>query len=319
MPVVEVDQLCIRYGATVAVDHLSFTAEAGQVTVVLGPNGAGKTSTIECLEGYRRPESGTVRVLGLDPISDRSELNKRVGVMLQSGGLPTAIRPEEAVSLYAAFYDDPRDPDDLLRFVGLDHRARTPWRSLSGGEQQRLSLALAIIGRPAVAFLDEPTAGVDISGRQLIRDLITDLRDDGVAIVLTTHDLAEVEELADRIIIIDGGRSVADGTPAELLTSGEHAYFTFRASDGLDTASLGAAVGATIDETEPGSYTVHVAPSPTTVAALTNWLMERDELVGDLQAGRQRLEEVFLKLTGDDDGTDGLSASRRSRRSRGRR
>ena len=317
MPVVEVEQLSIRYGTTVAVDQLSFAAEAGEVTVVLGPNGAGKTSTIECLEGYRAPMSGTVRVCGLDPIGDRTALNRRVGVMLQSGGLPTAIRPAEAVRLYASYYDNPRDPADLLRFVGLEHRARTPWRSLSGGEQQRLALALAIIGRPEVAFLDEPTAGVDISGRQLIRDLIRELSHDGVAVVLTTHDLAEVEALADRIVIIDNGRCVANGTPAELLDSGEQASFTFRARAGLDPASLSAAMGATVDEVDAGSYVVHTTPTPASVATLTQWLQQHDELLGDLQAGRQRLEEVFLKLTGDDD--EGGAQRGRARRSRDRR
>lgn len=316
MSVVKVDQLCVRYGATLAVDHLSFTAEAGEITVLLGPNGAGKTSTIECLEGYRQRDSGSVTVCGLDPIEDRTALNRRVGVMLQSGGLPTAIRPREATRLYASFYDNPRDPEDLLRFVGLEHRARTPYRSLSGGEQQRLSLALAIIGHPEVAFLDEPTAGVDLSGRQLIRELIAELREDGVAVVLTTHDLAEVEAVADRIIIIDAGRKVADGTPAELLNSDSHDYFTFRAGAGLDSASLSAAIGASVAETEAGRYVVHTTPSPPAVAALTNWLLAHDELLGDLQAGRQRLEEVFLKLTGDEPTAVPRGRSRRVRSER---
>src|SRR5262249_55359723 len=146
------------------------------------------------------------------------ELNRRVGVMLQDGGIQTGIRPIEAVRLYASYYDNPRAPEALLDFVGLGHRARSPYRSLSGGEQQRLSLALAIIGRPEVVFLDEPTAGVDVSGRQLIRDLIRSLAGEGVTVMLTTHDLAEVEALADRIVIIDSGRVVADSTPDELLS-----------------------------------------------------------------------------------------------------
>ena len=301
MPIVEVDRLQVRYGDVVAVDDISFGAHEGDITVVLGPNGAGKTSTIECLEGYRRPTSGSVRVCGLDPRADRTELNRRVGVMLQSGGTYTAIRPIEAVRLFASYYDTPRDPERLLDFVGLGHRASTPFRSLSGGEQQRLSLALAIIGRPEVVFLDEPTAGVDVSGRQLIRDLIRSLATEGVTVMLTTHDLAEVEALADRIVIIDNGRVVADSTPDELLAGGDAEEFAFRARPGIDLSALGAALLGPVAELEPGRYRVGLAPTPATVASLTTWLAGQDILLGDLQAGRQQLEEVFLKLTAEPD------------------
>ena len=318
MPIVEVEHLQVRYGDVIAVDDLSFAADEGRITVVLGPNGAGKTSTIECLEGYRRPTAGTVRVCGLDPRADRTELNRRVGVMLQRGGTYTAIRPIEAVRLFASYYDDPRDPETLLDFVGLDHRARVPWRALSGGEQQRLSLALAIIGRPEVVFLDEPTAGVDVSGRQLIRDLIRSLATDGVTVMLTTHDLAEVEALADRIVIVDNGRVVADSTPDELLSGSDSAEFTFRAVAGLDAPALGSAVGGPIVELEPGRYRVGLAPTPATVAALTGWMAEHDILLGDLQAGRQQLEEVFLKLTAERDSAVGAGGGRRGRPARRR-
>lgn len=310
MPAVEVDSLTVRYGDVVAVDGLSFAAEAGAVTVVLGPNGAGKTSTIECLEGYRRPTGGAVRVVGLDPIAQHDQLVRRIGVMLQDGGVYTGIRPPEVLRLFAAYYDDPIDPDELLELVGLDHRRRSTWRSLSGGEQQRLSLALALIGRPEVAFLDEPTAGVDIAGKQLIRSIIRDLRSDGVAIVLTTHDLEEAEVLADRIVIIDRGIAVADGTPAELLASGDAEDFTFRAAEALDIEALGLAIGAKVEESEPGAYRVLAQPTPEIVAAVTAWLAERGQLIGDLQAGRRRLDEVFLRLTGEQSPT----GSRRSRR-----
>ncbi len=295
MSVVEVADLIVRYGPTTAVDGLSFTAEEGQVTAVLGPNGAGKTSTIECLEGYRRADSGRVSVCGLDPILQRRQLTPRVGVMLQEGGINTSIRPREAVRLYAAYYDNPRDPDSLLDFVGLSSVAKVPWRSLSGGEKQRLSLALAVIGRPDVAFLDEPTAGVDISGKRLIRDLIASLRDDGVTVVLTSHDLAEVEELADRIVIIDRGRSVADGTPSEIM--GSHDEVTFGAVAGLDPEAMSSAFGAPVSEIRPGDYLVAAPPTPSLVASITAWLADRDILVDDLQAGRARLEDVFLRLT----------------------
>ena len=313
MPIVEVEHLEVRYGDVVAVDDVSFVGEDGKITVVLGPNGAGKTSTIECLEGFRTPNGGRVRVCGLDPHRDRAELNRRIGVMLQGGGTYTAIRPIEAVRLFAGYYDRPRDPVDLLDFVGLSHRARVPYRSLSGGEQQRLNLALAVIGRPEVAFLDEPTAGVDVAGRQLIRELIRTLAADGVTVMLTTHDLAEVEALADRIVIIDGGRVVADDTPDALL-GGDREEFTFRAVAGLDLAALGTTIGTPVVEDELGRYRVAGAPTPSVVASLTAWLAARDILVGDLQAGRQQLEEVFLKLTSErESGAEGPTRGRRGR------
>jgi ABC-2 type transport system ATP-binding protein len=313
VPAVQVDSLTVRYGDVVAVDGLTFSAEAGAVTVVLGPNGAGKTSTIECLEGYRKPTGGSVSVVGLNPISQHDQLVLRIGVMLQDGGVYTGIRPPEVLRLFAAYYDNPIDPDELLELVGLDHRRRSTWRSLSGGEQQRLSLALALIGRPDVAFLDEPTAGVDIQGKQLIRSIIRDLREDGVAVVLTTHDLEEAEVLADRIVIIDGGHSVADGTPDELLASGDAEDFAFRATAGLDTEALGRAIGAEVDEHEPGSYRVLAQPTPDNVAAVTAWLAQRGELIGDLQAGRRRLDEVFLRLTGEQSGARAGRGRRRRR------
>lgn len=297
MPAVEVEELTVRYGDVLAVDGLSFTADHSAVTVVLGPNGAGKTSTIECLEGYRRPTSGRLRVCGFDPVTQHSEVARRIGVMLQDGGVYTGIRPPEALRLFASYYDNPRDPEEMLSLVGLDHRRNASWRSMSGGEQQRLSLALALIGRPDVAFLDEPTAGVDVAGKQLIRAIITDLRDAGAAVVLTTHDLEEAEAVADRIIIIDRGRVVANGTAETLLSAAEGDHYTFRARPGLDVASLGAALQSVVSETGAGEYLVRSRPTPTGVATLTAWLAEHDELIGDLQAGRQRLDSVFLRLT----------------------
>ena len=212
-PAVVVEGLTVRYDDVTAVDSLSLTADLGQITALLGPNGAGKTSTVETLEGYRRRFEGSVEVLGLDPVSQHAELTEHIGVMLQSGGVYTGIRPAEALHLFASFYERPLDPDELLDRVGLADRRSTSYRRLSGGEQQRLSLALALIGRPTVAFLDEPTAGIDIAGRNLIRQLIRELRDDGVCVFLTTHDLDDAEALADRVAIIDHGRLLAEAPP----------------------------------------------------------------------------------------------------------
>ncbi len=329
MPAIEVTDLTVRYGPLTAVDRLSFTADAGEVLALLGPNGAGKTSTIEVLEGFRRPASGTVRVTGLDPQADHAALTHHIGVMLQGGGVYAGILPLEMLRLVAAFYDDPEDPETLLDRVGLTHRRRARWRQLSGGEQQRLSLALALVGKPQVAFLDEPTAGVDPSGRQVIRQLVRELRTAGVCVMLTSHDLEEAEKVADRVIIIDRGRVAASGTPAELMTAGGPDEIRFRAPGGIDTAALGKAVMAAVDEVGPGDYRVAVAPTPTHVAAVTAWLAEHDLPLGDLRAGRQRLEDVFLRLTaitgevpvvriGDDEQTGADSAERRTRRRSGR-
>ena len=296
-PVVEVEDLVIRYGARTAVDGISFAVGAGEVVALLGPNGAGKTSTVEALEGYRRPSAGRVRVLGLDPVADAAALIPRIGVMLQAGGVYPGIRPVEAMHLFASYYADPADPDALLERVGLGRVSRSTWRQLSGGEQQRLSLALALVGRPEVAFLDEPTAGVDPGGRQVVRRLVAELRDQGVAVLLTTHELEEAERCADRVLIVDHGKVVAAGTPAELMTSGG-GEIRFGAPRGLDTSALGADLGAPVVEASPGEYVVGAPPSPTTVAALTTWLARHDVALADLRAGRQSLEDVFLRLTG---------------------
>ena len=297
MPVIDVSGLVIRYGAVVAVDGVSFAAEAGQVLALLGPNGAGKTSTVETLEGYKRPAAGTVRVLGLDPIADRGALVPRIGVMLQRGGVYPTMNATDALRLFAAYYDNPREADELLDVVGLRAVARTPWRRLSGGEQQRLSLALALVGRPDVAFLDEPTAGVDPAGRLAIRKVIADLRDDGVCVVLTTHELEEAERLADDVVIIDRGVVVAHGTPTELMQSGGGEQIRFGGPTGLDVAALSAALAAPVVEERPGEYVVDAPAKPVTVAALTAWLADHDLPLADLRAGRHTLEDVFLRLT----------------------
>jgi len=319
-PVIEVEDLVIRYGGTTAVDGVSFTVAAGEVVALLGPNGAGKTSTVEALEGYRRPSSGRVRVLGLDPEADAGALLPRIGVMLQDGGVYPGIRPPEALHLFASYYADPADPEALLDRVGLRQVAGSTWRQLSGGEQQRLSLALALVGKPEVAFLDEPTAGIDPGGRQVVRRLVAELRDQGVAVLLTTHELEEAERCADRVVIVDHGKVVAAGTPAELMASGGGEEIRFGAPPRLDTAALAAALGVTVTEASPGEYVVIAPGTPATVAALTAWLAEQNLPLADLRASRHTLEDTFLRLT---DGTgatattvvsSGRRGGRRSRR-----
>lgn len=296
---IEVEGLVVRYGSTVAVDGLDLQAEAGAVLSLLGPNGAGKTSTVETLEGYRRPAGGRVRVLGLDPQADHGRLTEKIGVMLQRGGIYPAMAPAEAIRLFASYYDDPVDPGELLERVGLKEVAETPWRRLSGGEQQRLSLALALVGKPQVAFLDEPTAGVDPAGRLAIRQVISELRDKGVCVLLTTHELEEAERLADRIVIVDHGKAVATGTPAELMTRDAGSELRFAAPASLDTGALSGSIGATVTEPQPGEYVVDAPGTPGLVAQVTAWLAERDLPLADLRAGRHRLEDVFLRLTAE--------------------
>ena len=323
-PAVECDAVVIRYGTTTAVDRLTFEARRGEVLALLGPNGAGKTSTVEALEGYRPVTSGTVRVLGLDPGRDHAALVPRIGVMLQKGGVYPMLGPAQVLHLFAAYYDDPEDPEALLDQVGLGHVRRTPWRRLSGGEQQRLSLALALVGRPEVLFLDAPPAGVAPEGRIVVRDLIAAQRDKGLCVLLTTHELGEAERLADRVVIVDKGRLLAEGSPAELASGTSDGSVRFSADPGIDTTALATAVGpgASVTEERPGAYRLRLpagTDTPPVVAALAGWLAEQGLSLGDLRTG-QSLEEAYLAITGAraEPEPDAEASGGRRRRSRGR-
>jgi ABC-2 type transport system ATP-binding protein len=321
VPAVVVRDLTVRYGpsgGTVAVDALNLEARAGEVLVVLGPNGAGKTSTIESLEGYRRPAGGRITVLGLDPIADHRRLTARMGVMLQKGGVYPMLSPRRVLDLFSSYYPEPLPTEALLDLVALRAVAATPWRHLSGGEQQRLSLALALIGRPQVAFLDEPTAGVDPEGRQAIRSVVADLRAQGVCVLLTTHELAEAEKMADRIVILSRGRVVLDGAPAELTAATGTTGLVFGAPAGLDTASLATALGAgaRVTEVTGGRYRVTGVSGPATTASLATWLAERDATLSDLVTART-LEEVYFEAVGAVAGQDTEPAPPRAPGGRG--
>jgi ABC-2 type transport system ATP-binding protein len=298
--VVEIRDLVKRYGRTAAVDGLSLTASRGAVTAVLGPNGAGKTTTIEICEGYRRPDAGTVTVLGLDPVADARALRPRVGVMLQAGGIPPAVRPAEYLRVLARFHTTPLEPGWLLGRLGLTGCARTPFKRLSGGQQQRVSLAAAVIGRPELVFLDEPTAGLDPQARHATWELIAGLRSSGASVILTTHHMEEAERLADQVAILDHGRLVAGGTPAEL--TGTAGQVRFRAEPGLDTDGLLAALppGSAAKESPAGHYVieVHDRVDPRLVAAVTAWCAEHGVLAQELRIESRTLEDVFLELTG---------------------
>jgi len=298
---IEVAALEKRYGPTSAVDGISFSIATGEVFGLLGPNGAGKTTTVEILEGYRRADAGEVRVLGVDPWRDGDELRPRIGVMLQEGGLYPGVRPLEALELFASYYDDADDPERLLRLVGLDDSRHTLVRRMSGGQQQRLSLALALVGKPTLVFLDEPTAGMDPQARRLVWELVRALRGDGVSVLLTTHAMEEAEELADHVVIIDHGRVVAEGTPAQLTTEQpDAAQLRFRAQAGLDLTQLCAALPADchIEEPAPGTYVLTGRVDPQVVSAVTAWCAQQGVLAEELHVGRRSLEDVFLELTG---------------------
>jgi ABC-2 type transport system ATP-binding protein len=301
-PAVEISGLVKRYAAVTAVDGLTLRASRGEVTALLGPNGAGKTTTIEICEGYRRPDSGTVRVLGHDPVRDARTLRPRVGVMPQSGGMPPAARPGEYLRLMASFHAKPADPDALLDRLGLAGSARTPLRRLSGGQQQRLSLAAAIVGRPELLFLDEPTAGLDPQARRATWDLIAELRSVGVSIVLTTHLMDEAERLADSVAIIDHGRLVTAGTPASL--TGGRQQLRLRARPGLDLSGLLAALprGAVATESPAGNYVIEAGEqlvgAPELLGAVATWCGAHRVEAGDLRIASRTLEDVFLELTG---------------------
>jgi ABC-2 type transport system ATP-binding protein len=297
---VEIHGLVKRYDGRPVVDGLDLVAARGEVTAVLGPNGAGKTTTVECCEGLRTADDGRVRVLGLDPVDDAAALRPRVGVMLQDGGLPTAVRAREMLEHVARMYAAPRSLDELSARLGLDSFARTTVRRLSGGQRQRLALAAAIVGRPEVVFLDEPSAGMDPQTRHVVWDLVRELRDEGVAVLLTTHLMDEAEHLADRVVVVDHGRVIATGTVPELVASAEDRTLHVATTAGLPVGDVAATLGDGFEVTEPsaGSYVVTGPVAPATVAALTGWLAARGDLVTRLTVGRRTLEDVFLDLTG---------------------
>ncbi|MGO1316945.1 MAG: ABC transporter ATP-binding protein [Cellulomonadaceae bacterium] len=320
VPAVDIRGLTKRYGDVAVVDGLDLAAPAGQITAVLGPNGAGKTTTIECCEGLRGPDAGSVRVLGLDPQDDAAQLRARVGVMLQDGGLPTGVRAMEMLQHVAHMYARPRDPAELSERLGLGSFARTTVRRLSGGQRQRLALAAALVGRPELVFLDEPSAGMDPQSRHAVWDLVRELRAEGVSIVLTTHLMDEAAELADLVVIVDHGRVIAQGSPAELVAasaagvSGDElelaaAPFAERAAvDAAETDALASGLQNRLTERHggcwqvradaPGRWTVVGPVDPDAVATITRWSADEQLLVTNLDLGQRTLESVFLDLTG---------------------
>jgi ABC-2 type transport system ATP-binding protein len=296
-----VRDLVKRYGDRTAVDRISFEVAPGELFAMLGPNGAGKTTTVEILEGFRRPDSGNVRVMGLDPGREAEQLRRSIGVMLQEPGLYPLLKPPEIVRLFAAYYPAAERAEALLERVGLEDAAvlRTPFRRLSRGERQRVSLAIALVGHPRLAFLDEPTAGLDPAARIRTEGIVGELRAAGVSVFLTTHDLAQAERLADRVAIIDAGRIVALGTPRELLGSVDTLRFV--ALPGLPMEELAAELGVTVTEEAAGAYVIEGKVSPPLVEAVAAALARREVLAREIRVGPGSLEALFLRLTSEGD------------------
>lgn len=300
-PAVLLDGLVKRYGDHAAVAGVSFEVQRGELLALLGTNGAGKTTIIEICEGFRTADAGRVQVLGLDPITDATRLRPQVGVMLQDGvGGYTGARALELLELFAGYAAHPQNPRELLELVGLADSARTPVKRLSGGQQQRLSLALALVGRPELLFLDEPTTGMDPRARRTTWELIRQLRADGVSVVLTTHYLAEAEDLADHVVVLNAGRVVAEGSPAELTRAGSSGTVRFSARPGLAVAELQRSLpmGSVVTEPAVGEYLVRAEVTPQLLAAITTWCAAESVLAEGLTVERRSLEDVFLSLTG---------------------
>jgi ABC-2 type transport system ATP-binding protein len=296
-----VERLAKSYGDNVAVRDLSFTVARGEIFALLGPNGAGKTTTVEILEGYRTADSGEVRVLGLNPRRDGARLKPRIGVMLQQDGIYNYLTTRELLDLFAHFYSAPEDPERLLQVVGLTDAAKTRCRQLSGGQKRRLSLALALVGRPELIFLDEPTTGMDPQARRTTWDMLRELRDRGATLLLTTHFMDEAERLADRIAIIDHGELLALDTPAGLTReqSTTTTEVRFTAAGAVDVAALGRLAGARLARSDaPGSFVIETGDAAALLVELTTALHKSGVTLSELRVGRTSLEDVFLQLTG---------------------
>jgi ABC-2 type transport system ATP-binding protein len=285
---IEVRDLRKRYGEHEAVRGIDIDVRRGEVFGLLGPNGAGKTTTVEILEGYRRRTSGAVSVLGHDPALRQIELRRRIGIVLQSGGIYSQITPREALAHWASFYPAPREVEEVLALSGLSAQADTRSRKLSGGQLRRLDLALALVGDPELMFLDEPTTGFDPEARRGAWETIRRLRDLGKTVLLTTHYLDEAQALADRVAIIKDGRVLAIGPPRELITHppGTHA--------------VGAAHYRVAWRDAGGELHERQTENPTQLLhELTSEALTDGETLAELSVGRPTLEDVYLELTAD--------------------
>lgn len=293
---VVVENLTVRYGDITAVHDVSFVAPTAGVTVILGPNGAGKTSTIEVCEGFRVPTSGSVSVLGLNPGREHHLLTHRMGVMLQGGGVYPSARVKDVVAHFCALYGKKVNATDLIEQVGLTSRAKSTWRRLSGGEQQRLSLALALAAQPEILFLDEPTSGVDIDGRDTIRTIIHEAAQQGTTVVLASHDMAEAQRVASHVVLFQHGKVIANAPLAEITQSRKRLRFT--SADTLDTLALSQAIGSLVSHQGGGVYEITAESSARLVGRITQWLSDQQLPLLGIDLGEESLEDAYRRLTG---------------------
>jgi ABC-2 type transport system ATP-binding protein len=297
MNVIEVDSLTKRYGDRTVVDDVSFAVEESEILAILGPNGSGKTTTVESIAGMRTPDAGTIRVAGLDPLRDRVQLRRMLGIQLQESELPDRIRVREAVELFGSFYDEPADGDQLITDLGLDDQRDIAFKKLSGGQKQRLSVALALVGKPRIAILDELTTGLDPAARRDTWELIQEVRDRGVTIVLVTHAMEEAERLADRVAIIDGGRLVAFDTPAGIVAqAGGDQRLRFRPSGPFEDQLLTDLAG--VRALERHGPQVVVTGSGDVVTAVVTTLASQGITTHDVRIEDGDLDAAFLAITG---------------------
>ncbi len=293
---IEVKNLRVTFGDLHAVDDVSLHVAYGEVASLLGPNGAGKTSVVETLLGFRPPTSGTVRLHGLDPMRDHAEVVARTGALLQRGGVWFPMTPAQVLELTATYYQAPRSASELLSLLDLDRCARTPWRRLSGGEQQRTLLALALLGRPRVLVLDEPTTAVDPEGRQVIREIVRSERDRGCALLITTHELDEAERLADYLVIMNRGHVVAQGTLDELAGSPE---MIIELSGAINPTELAEVLDCVVVLDGPLRVRCAVGSTPERITAVTTYLTSVQVTMVSLRT-RASLEERYLELIADE-------------------
>jgi len=299
--IVQVEGLRKIYGATVAVDGISFEVREGEIFGMVGPNGAGKTTTIECLEGLRKPDQGTVRVLGLDPQRESQILRERTGIQLQQSNLPDRMRVWEALDLYASFYPKAVDWNELLSLLGLEEKRIAPFSKLSGGQKQRLFIALALLPDPQLIFLDELTTGLDPQARHAIWDLVRNVRARGKTVLLTTHFMEEAERLCDRVAILDHGRIVALDTPAALIRClGMEERVVFNLGGSLPAGFEKALPGAVQLEVQGERVVVHAKNGRKVplVSEVVSLLTGQGVAFRDLRTEQPTLEDVFLSLTG---------------------
>ncbi|HEY7848192.1 MAG TPA: ABC transporter ATP-binding protein [Candidatus Limnocylindria bacterium] len=296
MNVIEVTDLTKRYGSRAAVDGVSFSVEEGEIFGILGPNGAGKTTTVESIAGLRKPDGGTIRVLGLDPLRDRDQLRSVVGVQLQESELPDRMTVTEALELFASFYADPENPQTLIDDLGLTDKRDTPYKKLSGGQKQRLSIALALVGKPKVAILDELTTGLDPQARRETWSLIEEIRGRGVTVILVTHLMEEAERLADRVAVINSGRIVAIDTPAGIVSRVDpEQKLRFRPSAPIEDRLLTDLPEVTT--VERAGPVVVVTGTGNLIHAVTSVLAQHQVVANDLRVEQANLDDAYLALT----------------------